>query len=244
MPKDNIPSPVFVPRLLDLFCGAGGAARGYQLAGFHVTGVDIKPQPRYAGDVFIEGDALEYCREHGHEYDAIHASPPCQGYSRMRHLPWLKGKDYPLLIDATRNALDASGVPWVIENVEDAPLRNGVVLCGAMFGLKVYRHRGFESSQMLLAPPHTKHTEVIGSGRMLNDRQAPNANGWVSHAGKGTLNRNYYADGVITVGGHNYKLAAGAAAMGIDWMKRDELSQAIPPAYTEHIGRQLMQAVR
>lgn len=229
-------------RLLDLFCGAGGAGMGYSRAGFEVVGVDIAFQKNYPFD-FHQADALEYCREHGHEFDAIHASPPCQGYSRMRHLPWLKDKVYPMLIDATRSEINAVSVPWIIENVEDAPLLNGVVLCGAMFGLKVYRHRKFESSILLLAPPHQKHTVVIGSGRMLNDRQNPNAEGWVSHAGKGTLNRNYHSDGDNTVGGHNFKMSAGSAAMDIDWMKRDELSQAIPPAYTEYLGRQLRDAI-
>lgn len=209
------------PRLLDLFSGAGGAARGYQLAGFHVTGVDHIRQPRYAGDVFVLADALDYCAAHGHEYDAIHASPPCQGYSRMRHLPWLRDRDYPLLIDPTRAALEATGRPWVIENVADAPLRSGMTLCGTMFGLRVYRHRRFESSVLLLAPPHPRHEVVIGRGRMLNDRAKANARGFVSLVGKNGI-------------------AAARAAMGIDWMTGDELSQAIPPAYTAWIGRQLM----
>ena len=207
------------PRLLDLFCGAGGAGEGYRRAGFDVTGVDIAPQPHYPFP-FIQADALEYVAAHGHEYDAIHASPPCQGYSRMRHLTWLKGRKYPLLIDPVRELLTVTGRPWVIENVADAPLRNGVVLCGAMFGLKVYRHRKFESNVMLLAPPHMKHREVIGAGRLLNDRAQPNENGWVTHLGKSP--------------------DASAAAMGIEWMTGAELSQAIPPAYTEYIGRQLL----
>lgn len=231
------------PRLLDLFCGAGGAGAGYARAGFDVTGVDIKPQPRYPFE-FIQADALDYCREHGHEYDAIHASPPCQGYSRMRHLPWLKGREYPMLIEATREALEASGAAWVIENVEDAPLQNGVVLCGAMFGLRVYRHRKFESSIMLLGPPHQKHAVVIGSGRMLNDRARPNSEGWVSLPSKGSpLNGLRGTGDYITVAGHFSNMSAACEAMGIDWMRRDELSQAIPPAYTEYLGRQLMQAV-
>ena len=207
-------------KLLDLFCGAGGAGEGYRRAGFDVTGVDIRPMPNNP-HTFIQADALAYVREHGHEYDAIHASPPCQGYSRMRHLPWLKDKKYPLLIDPVRDLLTATGRPWVIENVEDAPLLNGITLCGTMFGLKVYRHRKFESSVLLLAPPHMKHREVIGAGRLLNDRAKPNENGWVTHLGKAP--------------------GQAGAALGIDWMTGKQLAQAIPPAYTEYIGKQLIQ---
>lgn len=209
------------PKLLDLFCGAGGAALGYQEAGFHVTGVDHRPQPRYAGDIFVLDDALTYLLRHGHEYDVIHASPPCQGYSRMRHLPWLRDRSYPLLIDDTRARLEMTGRPWVIENVEDAPLRSGIVLCGVSFGLALYRHRRFESSHLLLAPPHRRHTVVIGSGRRLNDRAKPNADGFVSIVGKNDL-------------------PASRAAMGIDWMTANEIREAIPPAYAQWVGRQLM----
>lgn len=205
------------PLLLDLFCGAGGCSVGYHRAGFDVVGVDNRPMPRYPYE-FIQADALDYLERHYDEFDAIHASPPCQGYSRMRHLPWLKGREYPMMIPATREALDATGVPWVMENVEDAPMLNGIVLCGATLGLKVYRHRRFESNILLFAPPHKKHRVVIGRGRMLNDRQSANDDGWVSLVGKGD----------------------GAEPMGIDWMSRDELAQAIPPAYTEFIGRQLL----
>ena len=213
------------PRLLDLFCGAGGAARGYQSAGFHVTGVDNQPQKRYVGDRFILGDALDYCREHGHEFDAVHASPPCQAYSAMRCLPWLRDREYPELIDPTREALEATGLPWVIENVERAPLRNGITLCGTMFGLKVYRHRKFESNILLLASPHAKHPYVIGHGRMLNDRAAPNEHGYVCVVGKSGRNRN--------IGSYAEPL------MGIDWMTGAELSQAVPPSYTKLVGTQL-----
>lgn len=209
-------------KLLDLFCGAGGAGEGYRRAGFDVTGVDNQPMPNNP-HTFIQADALEYLQSHGHEYDAIHASPPCQGYSRMRHLPWLKDKSYPMLINPVRSLLELTGKPWVIENVEDAPLHSGITLCGTMFGLKVYRHRRFESSAMILAPPHHKHTVVIGAGRLLNDRASPNADGWVGHPGKSPK--------------------AAAAAMGIDWMTPQQIAQAIPPAYTEYIGKQLMQFV-
>lgn len=224
-------------RLLDLFSGAGGAAVGYHRAGFEVVGVDHRPQPRYPFR-FVLADALEYLAEHGHEYDAIHASPPCQAYSRMRHLPWLAGREYPMFIGATRHLLDATGRPWVIENVEGAPLLNGITLCGTMFGLKVYRHRRFESSVLLLQPPHQKHEVVIGSGRMFNNRQQPNADGWVSLPGKERA-RLRRTDGIVVAAGHFADVPAAHAALGIDWMNRYELSQSIPPAYTEFIGQQL-----
>lgn len=214
------------PTLYDVFCGAGGATRGYQRAGFRVIGIDHEPQPHYCGDGFIRMDAFEFfARVSGGEYpqpDAWHCSPPCQGYSRMRHLPWLRDRDYPLLIEPTRRALEATGRPWVIENVADAPLPAAIILCGQPFGLKVYRHRKFEASVMLFAPPHLRHRIVLGKGRNLNDRAKPNADGWVCHVGK---------NGV------------GGAAMGIDWMTGEELSQAIPPAYTEWVGRQLLRAL-
>jgi DNA (cytosine-5)-methyltransferase 1 len=203
-------------RMLDCFSGAGGAARGYQMAGFHVTGVDIKPQPRYAGDVFIQGDALEFIREHGHEFDAIHASPPCQGYSAAtRHL---HDGSAPNLIDETRDAMNATGLPWVIENVPGAPLRNPITLCGLSFGINVKRHRLFESNVMLMSLPCGDHSAdyfVIFGHEVRNQRHG--------HAA-----------------GRKNNLAAGRTAMGIEWMTRGELSQAIPPAYTEFIGNQLM----
>jgi len=213
-------------RLLDMFCGAGGAAMGYHRAGFEVVGIDIKPQKHYPFK-FYEADALEYCAKHGHEFDAIHASPPCQGYSRLRHLPWLKNKKWPMLIDATRKLLTEIGKPWVIENVADAPLQ-GMTLCGQMFGLPLYRHRKFETSFLMLCPPHSFHPEVIGHGRMVNDRR--------KGAGNGALGPQV----IVTVAGGQYKKADGEKAMGIDWMTKDELSQAVPPAYTEFIGRYLV----
>lgn len=210
------------PKLLDLFCGAGGAARGYQLAGFHVTGVDIKPQPRYAGDVFIRGDALDYCREHGREFDVIHASPPCQGYSATRHLPWLAGNTYPLLIGPTRDVLREVARTWVIENVDRAPL-DGCLLCGTMFGKPYYKHRKFESSVVLMSPPHPKHREIIGHGRKISGN-----------------NRN--GNGFVGLGCTNVTLLR--SVVGVDWMTAKEIRQAIPPAYTEFIGNQLTLALR
>jgi DNA (cytosine-5)-methyltransferase 1 len=205
-------------KLLDLFCGAGGAAMGYHRAGFDVVGVDIKPQPHYPFE-FHQADAFEYLAEHSHEFDAIHASPPCQGYSRLRHLPWLKGREYPLLIDATREALQATGKLWVIENVADAPL-NGALLCGAALGLNLVRHRRFESSILLLFPHCPGHPVLF----------------------RGSANMKKYGQGSGVTG-----LADGqnpALALGIDWMTGAEMRQAIPPAYTEFIGWQLLEAIR
>ncbi len=164
MPKNR-------PRLLDLFCGAhaGGAARGYQQAGFYVVGVDHLPQPHYVGEEFVQADALEYLAEHGAEFDAIHASPPCQAYSIMRNLPWLRGKEYPQLIEPTRIVLEAVGALWVIENVMGAKLP-AAWLCGGMFGLPFYRHRAFETNWLWWRLAHPKHRAVIVAGRMLGGR--------------------------------------------------------------------------
>ncbi len=221
-------------RLLDLFCGAGGAAMGYHRAGFEVVGVDHLPQKHYPFE-FHQADALEYCAAHGNEFDAIHASPPCQGYSRMRHLSWLKGREYPLLIPVTRLALQATGRPypvlWVIENVSDAPLM-GAELCGAALGLPIRRHRRFESSILLLFPPCPGH-EIVAHGHATMATKYPSGITGVKIGGQSK------ALGV----GHNAGWKEAARMMGIDWMSRDELSQAIPPAYTEFIGRQLMAAL-
>jgi len=214
-----------------LFCGAGGAAVGYHRAGFDVVGVDIKPQPHYPFE-FIQGDALKPPVRF-EDCDAIHASPPCQAYSRMRHLPWLRGKDYPDLIPPTRRMLEPLPVPWVMENVEDAPLerasnlfgQHGTWLCGLMFGLPLYRHRVFESTVSLAHPPHPRHRQTILGGRYLNKRysQSGGVAGVVP---------------IVTVAGQ------APRAMGIDWMNRNELTQAIPPAYTQFIGEQLMEHLR
>jgi DNA (cytosine-5)-methyltransferase 1 len=207
------------PLLLDLFCGAGGAAMGYHRAGFDVVGVDINPQPHYPFE-FHQGDAMTWPLD---GYDAIHASPPCQGYSRMRHLPWIKGKEYPMLLAGTWERLAAAGVPWVIENVEDAPMQSSSVLCGVAFGLPMYRHRRFGSSELIMSPPHPRHTVTIV-------------------AGAANLAQRYRQGGGRDVAG----LFPGAtlADVGMEWMTQREASQAIPPAYTEFIGAQLLQHVR
>jgi DNA (cytosine-5)-methyltransferase 1 len=154
------------PLLLDLFCGVGGSAVGYHRAGFEVVGVDHKPQPRYPFE-FIQGDALSPPVDLS-AFDAIHASPPCQGYSRTRHLPWLKGKEHPLLIPAVRRLLAEFDGPWVIENVEDSPLK-GIALRGGMFGLPYRRLRKFESNILLMA--FVGVSEPVGTpGRMFGNR--------------------------------------------------------------------------
>ena len=157
------------PRLLDLFCGAGGAAMGYHRAGFEVVGVDIKPQPHYPFE-FHQADALTYPLDGS---DAYHASPPCQGYSIMRHLPWLKNKEYPLLISPIRERLSSTCKPYVIENVvgaqKIAKMQAGW-LCGGMFGLNFYRHRLFETTFFWFQPGHPKHQQPILAGGMLKGR--------------------------------------------------------------------------
>lgn len=220
-------------RLLDLFCGAGGAAMGYKRAGFaEIVGVDLKPQPRYPF-TFVQADAMTYPLD---GFDAIHASPPCQGYSALRCLPWLRDKEYPMLIDPMRARLEATGTPWVMENVERSPLR-GIVLCGLSFGLPVYRHRKFESSFFMLEPPHTAHEVVIGAGRMLNDRRKGSLN---NGSAKGAWGR----QAIVTVAGGQCRKDEAERALGIDWMQKPELMQAIPPAYTEYIGKQLIAAIQ
>lgn len=204
-------------RLLDLFCGAGGCSVGYHRAGFEVVGVDINPQPHYPFE-FHQADALEFCAAHGHEFDAIHASPPCQGYSRMRHLPWLAGREYPLLIEETRTALQATGRLFVIENVADSPI-NGALLCGTALGLDFSRHRRFESNVLLMFPPCQGHDIAFAGRSQMSQR---GRRGGVMGFREGVNPRE---------------------AMGVEWMTLREARQAIPPAYTEWIGRQLLEYI-
>jgi DNA (cytosine-5)-methyltransferase 1 len=205
------------PRLLDLFCGAGGAAMGYYRAGFDVVGVDIVPMPHYPFE-FHQDDALEYVCKHGAEFDVIHASPPCQRYTRAQNAA-KNSLAHPDLIGPVRDLLIKMGKPFVIENVVGAPLKNPAVLCGLSFGLKVKRHRLFETSFFFLTPPcQCKNQDyfVIFGHEVRNRRHGVKA-------------------------GRKNKIAEGRAAMGIEWMTRGELSEAIPPAYTEYIGRYLFQ---
>lgn len=220
------------PRLLDLFCGGGGAAAGYNAAGFDVTGVDlIDRQGRYPGMAFVKGDALAYLEAHGHEYDAIHASPPCQAFTNSRHLTRRKMGRKPSTVDLlapTRERLVAIGRPWVIENVVGAPL-SGIVLCGTAFGLgaetadgwrELRRHRIFESSEFLFgAGPCQHRARAIGIYGSIGDRIP---NGAVIAANQ----------------------PEGRTAMGVTWaLPWASLREAIPPAYTEWIGRQLIAAL-
>lgn len=211
------------PRLLDLFCCAGGAALGYNRAGFEVVGVDLEPQPNYPFR-FIQADALTLDRKFLALFDAIHASPPCQSYSDLAKRNG-NADAWPRLIDPVREMLIQSGLPYVIENVEGAPLRNPTVLCGTMFpGLRVLRHRLFETNFHVLAPPHGKHPLC----HTMDKRKA--------HYGKTDDMRDF----VSVNGGGNCSVAAARDAMGIDWMTKDELNEAIPPAYTHFIGKQLL----
>ena len=220
------------PRLLDLYCCAGGAGMGYARAGFDVTGVDVMRHTRNPHPV-IEADVLTLTQEWiAENFDAIHASPPCQGYSAMRHAPGAKGA--PRLIGQTRELLQATGLPWIIENVEMASddMRDPVMLCGTMFGLgaqghDLHRHRLFETS-FHVAQPGCQHSErpVIGVyGGHARCRSA-------KHGCRGTRD--------VWDGGHR---AAASDALGINWMTLGELSEAIPPAYTEYLGWQLRAAL-
>ena len=214
------------PRALDLFCGAGGASRGLQFAGFHVTGVDLQRQPHYIGDAFIQADALTVPLD---GYDFIWASPPCQAYSMANNI---HGRtDHPRLIEPVRARLRESGAPYTIENVPGSPLVNAITLCGLSFGLNVKRHRLFESSFLVLAPPCGSHAGdwVLVFGHTVLERSK-------------TLGRTA-KNGPILRRRH-LGTDVGRKAMGIDWMNRNELSEAIPPAYSEFIGRAAMCALR
>jgi hypothetical protein len=212
------------PRLLDLFCGAGGAAVGYSRAGFWVVGVDVRPQPHYPFE-FHQAEALEFAAKHAMEFDAVHASPPCQRWS-IGNRPHHSAENHPDLVGPFRDLIRPLGVPYVIENVGGAPLIQPYMLCGTMFGLKVFRHRYFETLLPIFPwPQHVPHDGSTGS-----------------HRGYSTLRSG--RNGFICVAGHNFERGAAAEAMGIDWMgSRYELAQAIPPAYTLFIGRQLMSSL-
>lgn len=230
------------PRLLDLFSGSGGCATGYHRAGFDVVGVDIKPQKHYPFE-FHQGDALTFPTD---GFDAIHASPPCQAHSALKTMHNARKGFHADLIPQTRQKLQESGLPWVIENVPGSTLSRGsVMLCGTMFGLgtglsELRRHRWFETSFGILVPECSHRDRVIGVyGGHGRDRKRikPTTIG-VYGGGHGTsLHR-------ASKGARNFTAAEQREAMGIDWMTVDELSQAIPPAYTEFIGKYLMNALQ
>lgn len=210
------------PRLLDLFSCAGGAGVGYARAGFDVVGVDIDPQPNYPYEHHV-GDALQYLAKHGKDFDAIHASPPCQGYTALKAV---HGNPWPLLIEPVRDLLEQIGKPYVIENVQGAPIRRDMILCGEMFGLRVLRHRYFELGNWTgTAPAHQPHRGRVAGWRHGQYYDGPYFAVYGNGGGKGTV-------------------AQWQDAMGIDWTNdRRELAEAIPPAFTHHIGTQLMAAL-
>lgn len=220
------------PKLLDLFSGAGGAAMGYHQAGFDVTGVDIEHHPTHPFHLIV-ADALTVDLA---GYDAYAASPPCQGYSRMRHRQ--DASEWPKLIEPIRERLAATGKPYILENVEDAEwaMRGPVRLCGSSFGLRVRRHRLFESNVPLTAPPcehgwqdsHRPYRLYVGKSR--------------------TDGLGYRESGIQPVYGGNHNVGGKSVhfksvAMGIDWMSEEDLNEAIPPAYTRHVGLDLMKAI-
>lgn len=200
---------------------------GYHRAGFEVVGVDIDPQPNFPFE-FIQADALGLSMDFLESFDAIHASPPCQSYSDLAKRNG-NGHMWPRLIEPVREMLDATGLPYIIENVEGAPLLDPVVLCGTMFPpLRVIRHRLFESNIELQEPEHGKHPLVF-----THDKRK-------GHYGKLDQNVSF----VQVTGGGNCSIANAKAAMGIDWMTKNELNESIPPAYTEFLGKQLIEHVR
>jgi hypothetical protein len=208
------------PKLLDLFCGAGGAAMGYFHAGFDVVGVDIAPQPDYPFGIY-RLDALDFLADNWRDFDAIHASPPCQASSALTK-GTNKGREYAQLIPETRRLLRATGVPAVIENVQGSDLRRDLTLCGEMFGLGVIRHRYFELDGFTATQPaHKPHR-----GRV-----------------RGWRHGTYYDGPYVAVygdGGGKGSVAEWQQAMGIDWTDdRKAIAEAIPPRYAEHVGEAL-----
>ena len=207
-----------MPRVLDLFCGAGGASMGYAKAGYEVVGMDIKHGKRYPFK-YIRRDVMTLRPEDLEGFDLIHASPPCQTYSVTKHLRVAQGKSTSKqdLLFQVRSLLVVSEIPYVIENVKGAPLIDPVQLCGSAFGLKVRRHRLFESSMELRGTDchHKEQGKPVGIYGSMRDE--------------------------IPGGGHTAKTMPEAhEAMGINWMIWGELVEAIPPAYTHYIGQQIM----
>lgn len=208
-------------KLLDLFCGAGGCSVGYARAGFDVVGVDLAPQPDYPFE-FHRANALHYPLD---GFDVVHASPPCKVHTVLRHTATASGlfDAHTDLVGAVRDRLAAAGVPYIIENVPGAPLFAPAVYCGSSFGLAVRRHRLFETNWPLTAPPcnHAAQPVVVGvygTGGADAGRAARGGGGGIKVSGR-----------------------AAAAALGIDWTHdQRRLSQAIPPAYTQHIGAALL----
>lgn len=218
------------PWVLDIACCQGGAASGYQRAGFRTLGVDTEPQPRYVGDSFIQADGLDVLRSLlrlGYIWikgevvrpSAVHTSWPCQGYTDAQRI---RGNEHPMLIESGRELLEAIGLPYVQENVEGArqAMKDPIMLCGTAFGLRTYRHRLFESNVALVAPEHGPHVQrQIKMGRPITDTDFYQAVGNFSG------------------------VALARKDMAVPWMNRDGIRECIPPVYAEHIGRQLMEAL-
>lgn len=199
--------------VLDTYCCQGGASWGYYLAGFDVVGVDLDPQPRYPFE-FHQGDAVEFIRQHGHEFDLLTGSPPCQRYTKAQRL---MGNDHPDLIGPTRDAMIATGRPYIIENVEEAGphMVDPLLLCGRMFGLRTYRHRLFETSLPLGTRMHPRHIAPVAKmGRPVKPGE------------------------YMHVVGNFTGVDLAREVMGMPWASRDGLREAIPPAYTRFLGEQ------
>ncbi len=203
-----------------MYCSAGGCSEGYARAAeelghtIEITGVDIKPQPNYPF-MFVLGDAITFAKQTAGYFTHYHASPPCQEHSRTKSL---HDAIYPDLLSPTRDALRQTGKPFIIENVMGAKMDNAIILDGPMFGLPIIRKRKFESNRLILQP---------GKGYKKRGKYAKNC-----------TRRDF--DGYFIIGGHQMgTLSEWRQAMGIDWMTRDELAEAIPPAYTHWIGLQL-----
>ena len=220
---------------------------GYSRAGFEVVGVDIKPQPHYPFE-FIQADALAYLRAvtylravideegtwEGYEpmrgFDAIHASPPCQGFTAYRRTGNVG--EYPNLIPATRELLGQTCLPWVIENVAGAPLESPLMLCGSMFDLYVQRHRFFESNVQLAPPAWPCRHKIWAPDRFPGGRSKERTG-----SSRGLVRS------CVEIGSWDIPLPVQQCAMGIGWMTLEELSEAIPPLFTEHVGAQLLQHI-
>lgn len=211
-----------VKKVLDLFCGGGGASMGYHRAGYEVTGVDIKHGKRYPFH-YMRRDVMTLTVEELQEYDLIHASPPCQTHSITKNLRIAQGKTTSKLdlIEPVRELLIASGKPYIMENVPGAPLVDPVLLCGSAFGLQVRRHRLFESNLELkgVECDHKRQGRPVGVYGSLNDE--------IPRGGKTAEN-----------------IGQAREAMGISWLIWSELVEAIPPAYTEYLGKQVLNANR
>ncbi|MFD3911229.1 SAM-dependent methyltransferase [Streptomyces sp. NPDC058603] len=200
-------------RVLDTYCCQGGASMGYYLAGYDVVGVDQGEQPRYPFP-FIQGDAVEYIRAHGAEFDLLAGSPPCQRYTRAQQL---QGNDHPDLIGPTREAMQSTGRPYILENVEGArhELLDPLLLCGRMFGLRTYRHRLFESSLPLGTRLHPRHVAPLAKmGRAVREGE------------------------YMHVVGNFVGVDLAREIMAMPWASRDGLREAIPPTYTQFLGEQ------